>query len=391
MLQWKEFSAWIIVDGWRELPEYNVQISEDEKTVTCWVPSEVGKKFSVCFQTSSFSQEIGGYLTMDGTDYGTTVKPFMFSALALTDDDSFLDSSSAHPNLGVMQLAITPIAVEPLRGPPLDISSQTLAKLKLHERSKKAVTQQISLARPEPLATPIKISKGRRTGPDIVNFFFKYCSLDVLRAKGIAPQRKDEKVYADALGHIPRDPPLNISGALSYLDAIRNQFRNQPDVYNDFLDLMQEFKTESIDTQGVIKRVSHLFNGHAVLIQGFNTFCPFGYRIKCSKDAFDSNYITVTTPTGTTMLTTNNGPGGGPILWSATEARTVTPGVPPSPPRQPSPEPTYGMEPAVQHVQKVKQQRRDKKRPVKDEFGNGSAELYRRAPAIGTTTSGLTC
>jgi paired amphipathic helix protein Sin3a len=72
----------------------------------------------------------------------------------------------------------------------------------------------------------------------------------------------------------------------------------------------------SIDTPGVIKRVSQLFNGHSALIQGFNTFLPVGYRIECSTDAHDSSYITVTTPTGTMMQTTNNGPGRGPILWS---------------------------------------------------------------------------
>lgn len=71
-----------------------------------------------------------------------------------------------------------------------------------------------------------------------------------------------------------------------------------------------------IDTPGVIKRVSHLFNGHPSLIQGFNTFLPVGYRIECSTDAHDSNFITVTTPSGTTMQTTNNGLGKGPIFWS---------------------------------------------------------------------------
>ncbi|KAJ7162080.1 hypothetical protein C8R46DRAFT_343171 [Mycena filopes] len=209
MLQWKEFSAWITIEG-QEVPEYDVQISEDEKTVTCWIPSEVGKKFSVWFKTTSFSQEIGAALTMDGsscggrfmnqqnwrktiehngiTDDGTTLRPFIFSPLALTDDDSFLGSSS-HPELGVIQLSVVPIAFEQLHDQaPGKIFS--LAELKLHERSKKAVTQQISLARPEPLATRVALTKARRTGPDIVKFFFKYRPLDVLRANGIAPQLK---------------------------------------------------------------------------------------------------------------------------------------------------------------------------------------------------------
>ena len=36
----------------------------------------------------------------------------------------------------------------------------------------------------------------------------------------------------------------------------------------------------SIDTPGVIQRVSNLFAGHPNLIQGFNTFLPPGYQIE---------------------------------------------------------------------------------------------------------------
>jgi len=38
--------------------------------------------------------------------------------------------------------------------------------------------------------------------------------------------------------------PLNVSDALSYLDAVKVQFQDQPDVYNHFLDIMKEFKNE---------------------------------------------------------------------------------------------------------------------------------------------------
>jgi paired amphipathic helix protein Sin3a len=43
------------------------------------------------------------------------------------------------------------------------------------------------------------------------------------------------------------------------------------------------------------------------LIQGFNTFLPVGYRIEISSDSQDAtnSYITVTTPSGTTIQSTN--------------------------------------------------------------------------------------
>ena len=56
----------------------------------------------------------------------------------------------------------------------------------------------------------------------------------------------------------------------------------------------------SIDTPGVIDRVSSLFRGHPTLIQGFNTFLPPGYRIEClGGEGDERGLITVITPSGT--------------------------------------------------------------------------------------------
>ncbi|KAI0931347.1 hypothetical protein AcW2_000258 [Taiwanofungus camphoratus] len=101
---------------------------------------------------------------------------------------------------------------------------------------------------------------------------------------------------------IPRSPdsnrPLNVTDALSYLDAVKMQFQDKPDVYNHFLDIMKDFKSQVIDTPGVIERVSMLFHGNPYLIQGFNTFLPPGYRIELSTDPRNVDTITVTTPLG---------------------------------------------------------------------------------------------
>uniref|UniRef100_A0A8C4ZBZ6 SIN3 transcription regulator family member Ab n=1 Tax=Gadus morhua TaxID=8049 RepID=A0A8C4ZBZ6_GADMO len=85
---------------------------------------------------------------------------------------------------------------------------------------------------------------------------------------------------------------LKVEDALSYLDQVKLQFGNQPQVYNDFLDIMKEFKSQSIDTPGVISRVSQLFKGHPDLIMGFNTFLPPGYKIEVQTN----DRVNVTTP-----------------------------------------------------------------------------------------------
>ncbi|KAJ8464001.1 hypothetical protein ONZ45_g17389 [Pleurotus djamor] len=102
--------------------------------------------------------------------------------------------------------------------------------------------------------------------------------------------------------------PLNVTDALSYLDAVKVQFQEKPDVYNRFLDIMKDFKSQAIDTPGVIDRVSRLFHGNLQLIQGFNTFLPVGYRIEVSADPADPSLITVTTPSGTITQSTTSLP-----------------------------------------------------------------------------------
>jgi len=39
--------------------------------------------------------------------------------------------------------------------------------------------------------------------------------------------------------------PLNVTDALSYLDAVKKQFEDKPDVYNNFLDIMKDFKSQA--------------------------------------------------------------------------------------------------------------------------------------------------
>jgi len=103
-----------------------------------------------------------------------------------------------------------------------------------------------------------------------------------------------------------------VEDALSYLDQVKLQFGSQPHVYNEFLDIMKEFKSQTIDTPGVISRVSTLFKGHPDLIVGFNTFLPPGYKIEVTDG--DSNTISFHGP-GTNNVQTII-PSMGPSLQS---------------------------------------------------------------------------
>ncbi|KAJ7187776.1 hypothetical protein C8R46DRAFT_1052560 [Mycena filopes] len=192
-MHFNHFSAWIIIEG-REAPEYAVEVFEDDRIVTCWIPSELGKwtvktDGNACYGIIIRGDFLPAQTTKEGVSDGASLRPFMFSSLELTDDDTFLGGPS-YPRLGLVELAIRPVIVkDPGQGNRSHRSMpKSLPHIKLHERSKKAVTQQISLAAPEPFT-------GRRShptktlaaGPDLVTFQFHYRPAAVLRANGIMP------------------------------------------------------------------------------------------------------------------------------------------------------------------------------------------------------------
>ena len=75
---------------------------------------------------------------------------------------------------------------------------------------------------------------------------------------------------------------LKVEDALAYLAKVKGEFHNDeenPHIYNLFLDIMKNFKSQQIDTPGVISQVSQLFRGHDHLILGFNTFLPPDQKI----------------------------------------------------------------------------------------------------------------
>lgn len=72
---------------------------------------------------------------------------------------------------------------------------------------------------------------------------------------------------------------LRVEDALLYLDDVKREFGDRPMVYNEFLSIMKNFKSQEVDTPGVIAKVSKLFRGNNDLILGFNKFLPDGYKI----------------------------------------------------------------------------------------------------------------
>ncbi|CAH2066493.1 unnamed protein product, partial [Thlaspi arvense] len=72
---------------------------------------------------------------------------------------------------------------------------------------------------------------------------------------------------------------LTTNDALAYLKAVKDKFQDKREKYDEFLEVMKDFKAQRVDTSGVILRVKELFKGNRELILGFNTFLPKGFEI----------------------------------------------------------------------------------------------------------------
>lgn len=66
---------------------------------------------------------------------------------------------------------------------------------------------------------------------------------------------------------------------------------------------MKDFKSQIIDTQGVIRKVGDLFVDHPDLIIGFNTFLPAGYEVQ----VINGNTLKIIEPNGATEFPLNPG------------------------------------------------------------------------------------
>ena len=48
---------------------------------------------------------------------------------------------------------------------------------------------------------------------------------------------------------------FEFSDRTAMLDQVKAEFGDEPEIYNEFLEIMKSFKSQQIDTPGVIRRV----------------------------------------------------------------------------------------------------------------------------------------
>ncbi|KAJ3882053.1 hypothetical protein F5051DRAFT_395342 [Lentinula edodes] len=209
MLFLEEFEAWVTIDG-QHAEEYQWQYIPKQKLVQCWIASEVGKPFQIHWLDSKRSTATDGFVLLDGKKCGgsvissdldkpnytckeyirtgpTTVKPFEFSQISLTDDDTRADPDLLTTELGQIELLIVRVRVKSYE------TSQTRGASKqqlLHEKAKKGIQHQTTFGKTV-ASTPRQAVRLEQISDDAVaRFRFLYRPIDMLKAKGIVSPDK---------------------------------------------------------------------------------------------------------------------------------------------------------------------------------------------------------
>ncbi|KAF7374287.1 hypothetical protein MSAN_00311900 [Mycena sanguinolenta] len=202
--------VWVSVDG-AELSEFAIEYSADGKEVSCWIPSECGKKFSVNWQHTNSSPQhtLNARVSVDGIRCGSESmkcrdrtrprvvsgsrssvatsasarRPLLFARQALTDDDSLLNASIP-PEFGTVKVVVRNVKAVDSGRPVWRGHDRSFETPVLHERSKKAIGHSVQFGAEFPAVN----RKAKHTVlQELATFIFKYRPIELLRAQGIAP------------------------------------------------------------------------------------------------------------------------------------------------------------------------------------------------------------
>lgn len=69
-------------------------------------------------------------------------------------------------------------------------------------------------------------------------------------------------------------PPVEFNHAISYVNKIKNRFSQQPEIYKNFLEILQTYQRESKPIQDVYAQVTQLFSAAPDLLEDFKQFLP---------------------------------------------------------------------------------------------------------------------
>ncbi|EMD40358.1 hypothetical protein CERSUDRAFT_110952 [Gelatoporia subvermispora B] len=204
------------------LQEFSVTKGNDNRSISCFIPSEAGKTFHLLIGNTLPEDAIAGKLSVDGRVLesflcasGTSrlcigvtineheIKPFQFSVVQTTDDDTVAQPGDPiSQQLGTMEVRFRRCRINPKSTASI-VTSEIPTFGAVHERSKKAGVHRVSLGdgiRPRRPLTRCNVDYVDTREEPYAIFTFRYKPQDVLIAQGVMPHpaRTNEQVSEDA-------------------------------------------------------------------------------------------------------------------------------------------------------------------------------------------------
>ncbi|TRM64549.1 hypothetical protein BD626DRAFT_492184 [Schizophyllum amplum] len=201
----ERIECWIEVDD-EALDEYGTETSDDGKKCSTWIPSEEGQIFSIFWRDPKRTRCTSGDVDIDGVELGTVVleprpirindvacydcvyisptqgRDLRFGALKLTDDDACTERDQQR--VGEVSVTIwrsRVIGRNPYGGVSIDQPQM------VHEKTKKGLAHTVIFGEVEELEeAAYGVDTEAIDDEPFATFTFRYRSLDLLRANGIA-------------------------------------------------------------------------------------------------------------------------------------------------------------------------------------------------------------
>ncbi|KAI0093439.1 hypothetical protein BDY19DRAFT_923693 [Irpex rosettiformis] len=206
----KNIECQVICDG-EALTEYQEKSdSQDQKTKSCYIVSDVGKRFLVRIKSDPHQSDICCRLWIDGqctnvvgiqNDHlhdvlgvrigESQLRPFIFSPVTTVDDDHLRETTPAAKDLGTLCLKVHRISKLYPKPYHFTRSSQdNLVNRPVDERSKKAGSHRVTLAEPETkdYGPTSSVTYVDPIDSPYFSFTWRYRSKAMLQAQGIVPQ-----------------------------------------------------------------------------------------------------------------------------------------------------------------------------------------------------------
>ena len=86
--------------------------------------------------------------------------------------------------------------------------------------------------------------------------------------------------------------------AVQFIEEVKNEFKDTPNTYTEFLDVMRSYKSQRIEKVDAIQRVSNLFQGNDKLLVGFERFLPSGVNLNLQESSINVNNASKNATTG---------------------------------------------------------------------------------------------